>query len=64
LQPSLSLTLGSPPGSQDGALITPPNKNEYDLEAFDRINEPDEGLFSVEKFMEEREALERIWNDD
>jgi hypothetical protein len=48
----------------DGALITPPNKNEYDLEAFDRINEPDEGLFSVEKFMEEREALERIWNDD
>jgi len=58
-----------------GALITPPSKNEYDLDAFEQLNQPpaqrlDSGngfgrdpSTQVDKYAQQRAALERLFRE-
>jgi len=55
----------------EGALITPPTKNEYDLDAFEKVSEGvvDESAAlvdpeGVDAFASQRAAFERLFNGD
>ena len=49
-----------------GALLTPPTHNEYDEDAYERLNEGDRGesTMSAEHLAMLQKRLDRIFNDD
>ena len=53
--------------SQQGALITPPSKNEYDTDAFEAQEQAEKAQTTeaakADPFTSEREAFEHIFKD-
>ena len=45
----------------DGVLITPPSKNEYDLDAFERMSREERG--GADAFASQRATFERLFRD-